>query len=84
MPRFHGKGIMNEAFAKVTNYGFTTLKIRRLAGWVHHENIRSISLLSKCNFTRDKEEEEKAGKIDPIAIGLGNMLIYTLDAANYY
>ena len=79
MPRFQGKGIMKEAVEEVINYGFRTLKIRRLAGWVHHENTRSISLLSKCNFTRDKDEEEKAGKIE-----LGNMLIYTLDAANYY
>ena len=75
MPGFQGKGIMKEAFSEVTRYGFETLKVRRLVGWVHHENSRSISLLSKFNFIRDMDEEEKADKIE-----LGNMVIYTLNS----
>jgi ribosomal-protein-alanine N-acetyltransferase len=79
MPGFQGKGIMKEALSEVTRYGFETLKIRRLVGWVHHENSKSVSLLSKFNFKRDVAEEEKADKTE-----LGNMVIYTLNAANYY
>ena len=79
MPGFQGKGIMKEAFSEVARYGFETLKVRRLVAWVHHENSRSISLLSKFNFIRDLDEEEKADKTE-----LNNMVIYTLNAANYY
>ena len=74
MPAFQGKGIMKEALSEVIRYGFETLKVRRLVGWVHHENTRSISLLSKFNFIRDVDEEEKADKTE-----LGNMVIYTYE-----
>ena len=76
---FQGKGLMKEAFAEVISYGFETLKVRRLVGWVHHENSRSISLLSKFNFIRDLDEEEKADKTE-----LCNVVIYTLNATSYY
>jgi [ribosomal protein S5]-alanine N-acetyltransferase len=79
MPGFQGKGIMKEAFSEVTRYGFEMLKVRRLVAWVHHENSRSISLLSKFNFIRDIHEEEKADKIE-----LTNMVIYTLTDTNYF
>ena len=74
MPHYQGKGIMKEAFAKVIQYAFETLKLKKLVGWAHHENIHSISLLSKSNFIRDMNKEEKVGDIE-----LGNMVIYSLD-----
>jgi len=74
MPGFQGKGIMKEALSEVTRYAFETLKFRRLVAWIHQENTRSISLLSKFNFTRDLEEEKKANKTE-----LENMVIYTLN-----
>ena len=76
MPGFQGRGIMKEAFSKVATYGLETLKLKRLTGWVHHENSRSIALLDKFNFVRDMDEEKKAGKA-----GLGPMFIYTLNAS---
>jgi len=79
MPAFQEKGIMSEAFSEVARYAFETLKVRRLVGWVHHENIRSISLLRKFNFIRDVDEEEKADKVE-----LANLVIYTLNAAGYH
>lgn len=78
MPRFQGKGIMREAFSEVARYGFETLKVRRLVGWVHNENTRSISLLRNFNFIRDTADEEKADKIE-----LANLVIYSLDIADY-
>ena len=79
MPGFQGKGIMSEAFSEVARYGFDTLKIRRLVGWVHHENSKSISLLCKFNFIRDIDEEEKANKVE-----LTNLVIYTLNATSLH
>jgi [ribosomal protein S5]-alanine N-acetyltransferase len=79
MPVFQGKGIMKEALSEVATYGFETMKVTKLVGWVRHENRKSISLLSKFNFTRDAGEEEKADKTE-----LHNMVIYSLNRANYY
>jgi ribosomal-protein-alanine N-acetyltransferase len=79
MPVFQGKGIMKEAFSEVARYGFETMKVTKLVGWVHHENSRSIALLSKSGFVRDADEEERADKTE-----LANMVIYTLTATNYH
>ena len=78
MPGFQGKGIMKEALSEVIAYGFESLKVRRLVAWVNYENTRSISLLCKFNFIRDKTEEEKANQIE-----LANMVIYTMSTTNY-
>jgi ribosomal-protein-alanine N-acetyltransferase len=72
-PEFQRKGIMAEAFLAVSRYAFETMKVRKLLGWVHVENIKSLALLRKFNFMRDPEEEKKA-------IGLNDMVIYTLDS----
>jgi len=72
-PEHQGKGIMTEAFHAVIRYAFDTINARRLLGWVHHEHIRSITLLRKFDFIRDTEEEKKA-------TGLNNMVIYSLNA----
>jgi ribosomal-protein-alanine N-acetyltransferase len=79
MPAFQGKGIMGEALSEVMRYAFEILKTRKLVGWIHHENTRSVSLLTKFNFIRDMDEEEKADKMD-----LANMVVYTLHATKYF
>lgn len=79
MPDFQEKGIMKEALSEVAGFGFETLKLKRLTAWVHHDNSRSISLLRKFNFKRNLHEEEKVNIIE-----LGRMVIYTLDAIEYY
>lgn len=79
MPEFQGMGIMQEAFFEVIKYGFGTLRVKKLAGWVHSQNSRSISLLTKFNFVRDECEEEKADKSE-----LANLMIYALSAENYH
>lgn len=78
-PVFQGKGIMKEALSEVARYAFETMKVTKLVGWIHHENSRSIALLSKFGFTRDADEEARADKTE-----LNNLVIYTLKAANYY
>ena len=60
-------------------YAFEILKARKLVGWVHHENTRSVSLLTKFNFLRDMDEEQKADKME-----LSNIVIYTLYATKYF
>ena len=69
---------MKEALSEVTRYAFRNMKLRKLVGWVHNENSRSLSLLSKSDFIRDPDEEEKADKSE-----LGSLVIYALNAKNY-
>jgi ribosomal-protein-alanine N-acetyltransferase len=77
-PGFEGQGIMSEAFSEVCTYAFKTLKIKKLVGWAHRDNNRSISLLDKFGFRRNMEEEENADKME-----LGDLVIYSLDEPAY-
>lgn len=64
-PDFHGKGIMQEAFTKVVEFGFQTMKLKTIVAFIHKENEPSKKLLEKNNFSVDpgydelKTEEEK-------------------------
>lgn len=64
---YFGKGMMNEALLKVMNYGFEVLKLKRIDAYTNKENLASIKLLERNNFSRnfafeteyeDKEELE--------------------------
>ena len=52
MPAMQGKGIMNEAFAKVIAYGFVEMELKRIEAYVHPDNKNSIVLLERFNFKR--------------------------------
>lgn len=48
---FWGKGYAQEAILSLMDYAFSTLKINRIEGKVVPENINSIKVLQKLNFT---------------------------------
>jgi ribosomal-protein-alanine N-acetyltransferase len=73
LPQFQGMGIMQEALSKVLAYGFENLKFKTIEAWLNTDNLRSIKLLEKNNFTRDFDAENKFYKIDN-----ANMIIYSL------
>ena len=50
LPRFWGQGIMGEAIPLICNYGFTTLALHRLEGYVDHENTNCKKALVKSDF----------------------------------
>ena len=69
MPASQGKGIMKEALAKVIEYGFREMKLKRMEAYVHPKNERSTVLLEKFNFKRI-----------PASPGYeGNEMVYALD-----
>lgn len=74
LPEFHGKGIMQEAFAKVINYGFAVLKLRKIEACTIAPNIHSIKILERNHFKRDAELE---AKLDPKTKN-NEQLIYSL------
>ena len=65
LPDFHGKGIMQEAIAKVIDFGMQDIGLNLIEANTHHENKNSIVLLNKFNFKNNG------------AIG-SNFLIFTL------
>jgi [ribosomal protein S5]-alanine N-acetyltransferase len=53
MPEFHGQGLMQEAFTKVVDYAFNTLKFHSLEANVDPRNKKSIHLLKRNDFVRE-------------------------------
>ena len=64
-PDFQGKGLMQEALAKVIEFGFTSMKLSVITGLTKPENNSSVKLLLKNYFQLDKENKyvskEEAG-----------------------
>ncbi|HTM90805.1 MAG TPA: GNAT family N-acetyltransferase [Flavisolibacter sp.] len=79
LPPFHGKGIMQEAFSKVTEFGFQTLQLSTIEAWTAGQNENSIKLLERNHFKRDFEQENK---IDRAKEG-PDTVIYSLSKINY-
>lgn len=74
LPHCQGKGIMQEAMAKIIDYGFNTMKLKTIEAVVHKDNEASLKLLDKNNFKRDEAAESKfAGKEE-----LKDLTIYLL------
>lgn len=68
LPAFQGKGYMQEALAKVIEFGFEELALSEIKAYLHAENEASVRLLEKFNFERTGTHGE-------------NELIYTLTNA---
>ncbi len=52
-PDFWGQGIMNEALAKVLDYGFRKYNFHSVEANVNPDNTASVKLLEKFNFVRE-------------------------------
>jgi [ribosomal protein S5]-alanine N-acetyltransferase len=50
---YFGKGIMNEALLNVMKYGFEVMKLKRIDAYTNKENLASIKLLERNNFSRN-------------------------------
>ena len=50
LPEFWGKGIMTEAMPKICNYGFNSLGLHRIEGFVETENKICIKAMEKLGF----------------------------------
>lgn len=53
-PAYHDKGIMTEALIAAIDYGFSVLHLKSIEAFTHKENERSIRMLQKQNFVRNK------------------------------
>ncbi|MDB5196951.1 MAG: family acetyltransferase [Flaviaesturariibacter sp.] len=58
LPGFQGKGIMQEAIAKVIQFGFQHVGLASIEAYTHSENKPSTRLLECLNFKRDSTPDE--------------------------
>jgi len=79
LPEFHGKGIMQEAFSKIIEFGFQTLKLDTIEAWTTTQNEHSIRILERNHFKRDVDLENKIDK----TIESPDMAIYSLSKEHY-
>ena len=59
MPDFQHKGIMNEAFKEVIQFGIKTLKLHKIEAFTQYKNEGSIKLLLKNKFVLQKDKREE-------------------------
>lgn len=50
IPDYQGQGLMREALLSVVEYGFNIMNLKSLDAYTEENNLKSISLLEKCNF----------------------------------
>ncbi len=74
---FQGKGLMQEAVAKVIDYGFTQMKLKWIDAVVHGENVTSLKLLERFHFKQNPEAEAK------IITELPGYKVYSLHHSSY-
>lgn len=79
LPLFHGKGIMQEAFSKVTEFGFQSLQLNTIEAWTVMHNENSIKILERNRFKRDFKLESRIDR----AVEGPDTIIYSLAKTNY-
>lgn len=57
LPPYQGQGLMQEALAKVIEFGFSTMQLQTIVAESHVHNIHSAKLLEKNHFIRQPQQE---------------------------
>jgi ribosomal-protein-alanine N-acetyltransferase len=78
LPLFHGKGYMQESVHSVILYGFVGMKLSKIVADLRVDNIRSVKLLEKNGFHRDKTHTISTENGDKV-----EMALYCLERAEY-
>lgn len=79
LPAYQGKGIMQEALAKIIEYGFLSMKAEILEAAAHIQNERSFRVLEKLGFRRDEDRKAVLAETD----NMSEMVVYTLRRNDY-
>lgn len=58
IPKFQGKGYIQEAITAVINFAFTELKLKSLSAEVAMDNIKSVRILKKFGFNYVYDEAD--------------------------
>ena len=64
---YRGKGLMSEALHFIIDYGFKYMDLNRIEAFIGPDNIPSLKLIAKYNFTREgqlRQHYMKDGKLE--------------------
>ncbi len=61
-PKYHRKGIMNEALKSIVEFGFNMLKLYIIEAYTHKKNVGSIKLLERNGFTLIKGKKDESNQ----------------------
>lgn len=50
LPEWQGKGLMQEAVSRITEFAFIDLKFQKIEAWIHPENRAAVNLIVKCGY----------------------------------
>lgn len=71
---YHNQGIMTEAMKTILEYGFNTLKLRRVEAFIGEENIPSLRLMQIFGFQKEgllkKHYNIDGENLDSLVFGL--------------
>ena len=59
LPEYHGKGIMSEAVTFILNFGLEDLNVSKIEAFTNKNNLNSIQLLQKFNFTLNVNRKDE-------------------------
>lgn len=71
LPKYWGKGFVQEALEVVLEYAFQKLHLHRIEAFVETENISSQNTLQKCHFQKEgvlRDSEIKNGRFISVAV----------------
>ena len=58
-PFYQGKGIMQEAFSLIVQFGFQAMELKTIIACPSKENLKSIQLLQRNGFKEVENDEEE-------------------------
>lgn len=79
LPRFQGRGFMQEAVEKVIHFGFESLKLERIEACTSARNFPSLRLLERNHFKRNTEAEIHLTEEERTA----HLQLYSLDRQSF-
>ena len=59
LPKYFKKGIMSEAMANIIDFGFAKLNLKAIEAFTQKNNLSSINLLKRYNFTLESNRKDQ-------------------------
>lgn len=78
IPDYQGQGLMQESILYAVDYGFNEMNLKTIEAYTEENNIKSINLLKRCNFTLIKTVDDKGYFHNRVY----HMMVYNLENRN--
>ncbi len=79
IPDYQGQGLMKEAVLSIVEYGFKVMNLNVLDAYTEENNLKSISLLERCNFTEVNRVDDEGYFSNRVY----HMVVYRLENSSH-